>query len=260
MVASKGWICLHRAMTDWEWYDDINVTRLFIHCLLRANHKPQKWRGIDIPRGSFITGRQSLAKETKLTEQQIRTALNKLISTSEITIKATNKNSLLTVVKYSDYQDSGEPSTSKTTSNPTSEQPTSNQQVTTNNNVNNENNEKKGAKAKPVNRFVKPSFSEAVAFATESKLKVDCQSFIDYYESNGWKVGGKTPMKNWQAAMRLWAKRSFDNTSNQKQGGIKADLSKLGDSQLLKLASQLGVNTRGKDRWALIDAIKVKQS
>lgn len=218
---SKGWICLHRVMTDWEWYDDINVCRLFIHCLLRANHKPQKWRGIDIPRGSFITGRKSLSKETKLTEQQIRTALNKLISTNELTIKTTNKNSVLTVVKYNDYQDKQEAATNKTTSNTTNEQPTSNQQVTTNNNVNNENNKNRAAKAMPVTRFVKPSFSEAVAFATENKLKVDCQSFIDYYQSNGWKVGGRAPMKNWQAAMRQWAKRNFDNTGNQKQGGIK---------------------------------------
>jgi len=155
---SKGWICLHRALLDWEWYTDPNAKLLFIHCLLKANHKQGKWRGTDIPRGSFITGRKALSEETGLTEQQIRTALKKLISTNEITSTSTNKNSLLTIVKYSDYQDKGELSTSKTTDNPTNEQPTSNQQVTTNNNVNNNNNgtnTKHGGAKAPVFNFKK---------------------------------------------------------------------------------------------------------
>ena len=134
-----GWICLHRALLDWEWYSDINVTRLFIHCLLKANHKPGNWQGKAIPRGSFITGRSSMAKETGLTEQQIRTAITKLKSTNEITITSTNKNSLVTLINYGLYQDAGQSSTSKTTDKSTNEQPTNNQPSTTNNNNNNNN-------------------------------------------------------------------------------------------------------------------------
>jgi len=127
-------------MLDWGWYTDHNTKILFLHCLLRANHKQRKWHGVDIPRGSFLTGRKALSKETGLTEQQIRTAIKKLISTNEITMISTNKNSVLAVVKYEDYQSSNESSTSKTTNNPTNEQPAINQQSTTNNNVNNVNN------------------------------------------------------------------------------------------------------------------------
>ena len=138
---SQGWICLHRQLLDWEWYDDIPCTRLFVHCLLKANHKEKKWKGKTIPRGSFITGRSVLADETGLTEQQIRTAINKLKSTNDITIKATNKNTLVTVANYGFYQDKEVTATNKTTSNAHNEQPTSNQQITTTNNVNNINNE-----------------------------------------------------------------------------------------------------------------------
>lgn len=135
---SQGWICLHRQMLEWEWYSDINATRLFIHCLLKANHKEKKWQGKVIPRGSFITGRSVLADETGLTEQQIRTAITKLKSTNNITIKATNKFSLITLVNYDMYQDKPVETTSKITSKPLNEQPTDNQQVTTTNNDNNE--------------------------------------------------------------------------------------------------------------------------
>ena len=243
-------------MIDWEWYDDINVCRLFIHCLMRANHKPKQWRGIDVPRGSFITGRKKLAEETKLTEQQIRTALNKLISTNEITIKATNKNSLLTVVKYNDYQDKQDASTSKTTSDLTNGQPTSNQQVTTNNNdnnENNENNEKKGAKAQPVTRFVKPSLNQINDYSKLKNLVMDCESFFDHYESNGWRVGGKTPMKNWEAAMRQWAKRDFKGSPESKP---KVD--DMPNADLEKLAVSLGIHTQGMYRKDLISAVKGK--
>lgn len=29
-------------------------------------------------------------------------------------------------------------------------------------------------------------------------------AFFDYFESNGWRVGGKAPMKDWKAAVRNW--------------------------------------------------------
>lgn len=134
---SQGWICLHRQLLEWEWYNDINVCRLFLHCLLKANHKDKKWQGKVIPRGSFVTGRNVLADETGLTVQQIRTSLNKLKSTNDLTIKSTNKNSLVTVVNYGFYQDKEMEVTNKTTSKPLNEQPTDNHQITTTNNVNN---------------------------------------------------------------------------------------------------------------------------
>lgn len=100
----EGWIKIHRKMLDWEWYNDNNTKVLFLHLLLTANHKDKKWQGKTILRGQKITSLQHLAKETRLTVQQIRTALNKLKSTNEITIKSTSKYTLITIEKYSDYQ------------------------------------------------------------------------------------------------------------------------------------------------------------
>ena len=124
----SGWIKSYRSIVEWEWWDDHNTTRLWIYLLHTVNHEQKKWRGITIEPGQVVTSRLSLSEATGLSQQQIRTSLDKLKSTSNITIKTTNKYTLLTVVKWCDYQ---EQSTSTSTSNPPNEQPTNNQQITT---------------------------------------------------------------------------------------------------------------------------------
>ncbi len=139
----NGFIKLHRKITKWEWYQDANTFRLFLHLLLICNHEEGRWQGKIIGRGQVITGRKSLSKGTGLSQQQIRTSLEKLKATSEITIKATNRFSLITVTGYDSYQSRDAIATSKTTSNPPNKQPTDNQQITTNKNLKNLKNLKK---------------------------------------------------------------------------------------------------------------------
>ena len=79
----EGWIKLHRQILDWEWYDDINVKVLFLHLLLTANYEDKKWQGTTIKRGQLVTSRQHLAEQTGLSEQQVRTAINKYQSYDE---------------------------------------------------------------------------------------------------------------------------------------------------------------------------------
>ena len=124
---SNGWIKIHRKLLDWEWYDEPNVMRLFLHLLLKANHKDKSYRGTVIKKGTLLTGRDLLAKETGLSIQQIRTAINKLKSTNEITIKTNKQGSVIQIVKYEEYQ--------ILTNKVTNKQPDSNQQLTTNKNV-----------------------------------------------------------------------------------------------------------------------------
>lgn len=100
----EGWIKIHRKILNWEWYDDINTKVLFFHLLLTANHQDKKWRGKIILRGQRLTSLQHLADETHLTVKQVRVALDKLKKTNEVTTKGTNKYTLVTIEKYSDYQ------------------------------------------------------------------------------------------------------------------------------------------------------------
>ncbi len=123
----ENWIKLHSKILEWGWYKNSNVFRVFIHCLLKANWKDGEFEGQTIPRGSFITGRKELANQLNMTEQEIRTALKHLNSTNEITIKTTNKYSIITIVNYDLYQQNNQEYNQQLTNN----QPTTNQQLTT---------------------------------------------------------------------------------------------------------------------------------
>ena len=52
-------------------------------------------------------------------------------------------------------------------------------------------------------RFKKPTIEEIQAYIKEKKMHFDAERFFDYYECKGWVVG-KSPMKDWKAACRMW--------------------------------------------------------
>lgn len=54
--------------------------------------------------------------------------------------------------------------------------------------------------------FAPPTIDDVRSYCFERGNAVDPQRFIDYYESNGWKVG-RNPMKDWKAAVRTWEQR-----------------------------------------------------
>lgn len=144
-MKDTGFIILHRSLLEWEWYNDINTTRLFIHCLLKANYKTKNWRGITIERGTFVTSTNSLSVETGLSLRNVRTSLEKLKKTGELTIKTTSKNSVVTVNNYDTYQTNDKQTdtqtTSKTTSKVTSNRQATDKQLTTTNKSNKDNKE-----------------------------------------------------------------------------------------------------------------------
>lgn len=55
-------------------------------------------------------------------------------------------------------------------------------------------------------RFVPPTLDEVMAYVQERGSHVDPERFVNYYQSQGWKVG-RAPMKDWKAAVRNWEKR-----------------------------------------------------
>lgn len=55
--------------------------------------------------------------------------------------------------------------------------------------------------------FVAPDVEQVRQYAVVKGLEgFDAEAFTDYYSSNGWHVG-KSPMRDWQAAVRNWARR-----------------------------------------------------
>ncbi len=100
----EGWIKTHRKMLEWEWYDDANCFRVFMHLLLIANHKDNRWRGRLILRGQHLTSLGRLAKDTGLTVSKVRTAISKLESTGEIASESHTQDTVFTIKNYDYYQ------------------------------------------------------------------------------------------------------------------------------------------------------------
>nr|DAM12974.1 MAG TPA: replisome organizer [Caudoviricetes sp.] len=176
----EGWIKVHRKLVDWEWYNDINVKVVFLHLLLTANHKEKQWKGQTILRGQKLTSIEHLADDVGLTIQQTRTALKKLKSTHEITIKTTNKNTLITIEKFNNYQfeiDEDNKQNNKQFNNLiTNNQQTNNKQITTNKNEKNDNNDN----IKKEKNKKRKTFEEVLAENNCSEeLEITVRDFID---------------------------------------------------------------------------------
>ena len=83
-----------------------------------------------------------------------------------------------------------------------------------------ESTEKTTSESKPIpsrSKFVKPTYQELYDYSRSIGYQLDCQRFLDHYESNGWMVG-RTRMKDWKAAVRTWLKneRSRNNEGSQR--------------------------------------------
>lgn len=135
-----GFIKLHRKIVEWEWYNDPNTFRVFVHLLLNANFEPKRWEGIEIERGQIVVGRKKLAEQLKLSEREIRTAITKLKTTNEIATQTTNRFTLVTINKYGDYHEIKKDD--RPTERPATS-PTSDQQTTTTKEVKERKEEKK---------------------------------------------------------------------------------------------------------------------
>ena len=133
----EGYIKLFRSLQDWQWYQDSNTKDVFLHLLLNANWEDYKFKEYDVPKGSLVTSYASISRQLGLSIKSVRTAIKHLKRTGEVTVKVTNKFSIITIVNWEKYQCYDEKSTNKLTNKSTNNQPTTNQQLTTNKNIKN---------------------------------------------------------------------------------------------------------------------------
>lgn len=73
-----------------------------------------------------------------------------------------------------------------------------------------------------------PDTVEEVAayFEEKNSTRAEAEKFYDYFESNGWRIGGRAPMKNWRAAARGWITNipNYNNGKNSKPQPFKPQL------------------------------------
>lgn len=82
---NNNYVMIPRNFTEWEWYKHTDTTTLFIHLLLKANISDTEYNGIEVKRGCCISTYEELATDTGLTEKQVKTSINRLIGSGDIT-------------------------------------------------------------------------------------------------------------------------------------------------------------------------------
>ena len=214
----RGWIALHRQFTQWEWFDKPEMVQLFIYLLISATHEDTQWRGMTIKRGQIATSLEKIAFATSLSVRTIRTCLNRLKTTNEITVEATNKQTLITICNYDKYQGvdaDSDKRNDKQSDMPTDKQTTNKRQTndkqTTNPIYNNNNNN--------INNNNKLSLCRARAGAREGErekiFKIfflknfidplgEVERFYDNYEAQGWVRGNGQEITDVLAVARTW--------------------------------------------------------
>lgn len=205
--SDNGFIVLHRKLLEWEWFDDPKTAMVWLYLLLRANWKPNKWRGIEIGRGQTLETYPKIAKATGLSVRSVRTAINHLKSTGELTTELTGYGTLISITQYSNYQDLPT-ETDRQIDTQIDRRPTDDRQTTDNTRTRIT---KKQEKQERENTA--PALDEIKNFVKENGLNLDPQYFFDYYTEAGFP-------KSWKATARRWSKENNEAEQNKRNPGV----------------------------------------
>ena len=220
----EGYIKLYRQVMKWEWYDDANTFRLFIHLLLKANYEDAQWRGLKIKRGQLFTSIGHLSHELKISNKAIRIALDKLIKTKEVASEGASNGTMITICKYDSYQSSFN-----------AEGQTEGQTKGERGATNNKNNNNKEIKNKEIDlSFLQKDFIPIVEkwllykkekkqeYKGQTSINTFCKKLIEY--SNGDAIIAEAIIEqsianNWAGIFEL----KNNNNGNKQQNGLDAD-------------------------------------
>jgi predicted transcriptional regulator len=102
----KGWIKLHRKILDNGVFADAELLKVFVWCLLKANisESEKNVYGAKLKQGQFLTGRVSASEELYIKPSTVHDRLKRLQRMGYIKLKSTNKYTIITVLKFKQYQ------------------------------------------------------------------------------------------------------------------------------------------------------------
>ena len=159
-----GHFRLSRDILDWGWYRDPNTRGVFLHLLLTANWEDKVFRGHTIKRGQVVVCLSSLADILGISIRNVRTAFHHLKSTNEVTIKTTNKFSIVTICNYERWQTSEQTSDTQDDNQLTNERQTTDKQLTTYKEI-----------YKEINKEIKEEYDKLLSSAKSEFLRVESE-------------------------------------------------------------------------------------
>lgn len=208
----SGWIKIYRSIQNKAYYKNSKYVHLWVHLLLKANHKENEWLYRNeinkIKPGQFITSRITLSNETGIKQTTVENILNLLESEHQIGQQKYATKRVITILNWESYQLNGQQngpgSDNKVTTN--------GQQIDTNKKEKKEKNVKNVSIADREKEFYeeikkcKPNDPEII-YTKEMK-----RAFFDYWseQSKDGKCMRFEKEKTWQTSKRLatWYRRS----------------------------------------------------
>ena len=190
----NGWIRLDRAIQDNFLWQEPEALKLWLYLLMAASltDKATAFNGqmLNIKRGQLVFGLNAASARLNISVRRLRKYLNWFETDDMIDKQITNKFSIISITNYSQYQDVGKQTSSKS-------QATAKQTSTTIQ-VNKE-------------QSIPPTVDEVRAYCESRSNGIDPEMFIAFYEARGWKIG-KDRMKSWKACIVTWEKRRQEQT------------------------------------------------
>lgn len=193
---SGGFVKIQRDFIE-TWLDKPNVCTMYLYLLSSANVIAKDWQGVTVNRGEMITSKEKLAKALNLTIRQVRTILSCLSKDKRIVLETTNRWTKIIICNYDCIEN-------KTSAQQNIDNSSVHAPISTDDKIN-----MLATKVYPVAKkeyFSKPSIDEVREYCSLKNSCVNADEFWNFYESKGWVIG-KSPMKNWHAALATWERK-----------------------------------------------------
>ena len=195
MAEKSTYVKLDRNLRFWRWFKNPKTVVVWVWLIMSANIEDHDFERETIHRGEVATSRKSISAATGLTEREVRTALEHLKLTGEVSVRIRPKYQVITILRYNDYQDV--PSGKTSGSGPADVRQKSGKRPQSKNGKNGKNGKnEKDIYSRP------PSVAEVAEYADAEGLTLDADAFVEYNASRGW-----AGVKDWRPLVRLRAKQ-----------------------------------------------------
>ncbi|MFA7185604.1 MAG: hypothetical protein WC082_11955 [Victivallales bacterium] len=198
---NRGYVHFWRKSLDSGWLRNHQLWVFWSYCLLKATHREYDaivgLQRVHLNPGQFIFGRRQASIETGLTERQIRTIIEFLKKAGNLTIKTTNRFSIISIINWDIYQGRETQNDQQNDQLPTSKRPHT---ITKEHKHN-----KRGATLAPDNFLISDKMREyAKTKGFTGNLENLSEKFLNYHRAKGSKFS------DWNAALRNWIIRELE--------------------------------------------------
>lgn len=209
MAEKSTYVKLDRNLRFWRWFKNPKTVVVWVWLIMSANIDDHDFERETIHRGEVATSRKSISAATGLTEREVRTALEHLKLTGEVSVRIRPKYQVITILRYSDYQDV--PSGKTSGSGPADVRQKSGKRPQSKNGKNGKNgkNEKDSSGATTTTIRVPPLREDVDTYCRENGISTDIDAFMNFNAARGWKRG-KMKVSDWHPLLMQWANKDSE--------------------------------------------------